>query len=45
MAALPEGAPLAITVFSSAKNSLTTNPSSNPHRPGGQSAISHTLDG
>ncbi|MGH4009879.1 MAG: WXG100 family type VII secretion target [Pseudonocardiaceae bacterium] len=45
MAALPEGTSLAITVLSSAKNSRTTNPSSNPHQPGGQSAISHALDG
>ncbi|MGH3992032.1 MAG: WXG100 family type VII secretion target [Pseudonocardiaceae bacterium] len=45
MAALPEGTSLAITVFSSAKNSLTTNPSGNSHQPARQSAISHALDG
>ena len=45
MAALPEDTPLALTEISFAKNSLTTNPSSNPHRQTGQSAISRALDG
>jgi phage-related minor tail protein len=34
--ALPEDTSLAITVLSSTKNSLTTNPSSDPHRPAGE---------
>jgi hypothetical protein len=45
MAALPEDTPLALAAISSAKDSLTTNPSSKPHQPAAQSAISRALGG
>ena len=45
MAAIPEDTSLALTVLSTAKNSLTTIPSSDPHRPASQSAISYARNG
>jgi hypothetical protein len=45
MAALPEDMSRAITMISPARDGLTTDPSSSPHRPAGQSTISRALDG
>ncbi|MGH3899619.1 MAG: WXG100 family type VII secretion target [Pseudonocardiaceae bacterium] len=44
MAAIPEDTSLALTVLASLKNSFTTDPSGDPHRPTSRSTISHARD-